>query len=53
VSSILPKNELENFNIGAEILEKVKFLFCPQEVEKNHPKKLHTYGSWKFFSLQP
>jgi hypothetical protein len=24
---------------------------CPQNVEKNHPKKLHTYGSWEVFFL--
>ena len=25
----------------------------PTKSRKNHPQKLHTYGSWNFFSLQP
>ena len=28
--------------------------FLPIKTWKNHPKKLHAYGSWEvFFSLQP
>ena len=31
-----------------------KFQFFPTKSWKNHPKKLHTYGSWKvFFSAAP
>jgi hypothetical protein len=32
---------------------KTQNYFLTSKSWKNHPKKLHTYGSWEFFSLQP
>ena len=47
-------------NLVRSLVRVLKYLtknlnfLCPQKVEKNHPKKLHTYGSWEvFFSLKP
>ena len=43
---------MQLFNADAKILlENLKKNLCQQKVEKNHLKKLHTYGSWEgFFS---
>ena len=31
-------------------IEKIlKNFFLPTKIWKNHPKKLHAYGSWEFF----
>ena len=31
------------------VLKNFKFFFLPTKSWKEHPKKLHTYGSWEFF----
>jgi hypothetical protein len=28
---------------------KIKLFFALENIKKNHPKKLNTYGSWEFF----
>ena len=39
-------------NVSLRKLKYIRILFkffCQKKVEKNHPKKLYTYSSWKFF----
>ena len=38
-----------NFLVRMLKYKNLVIFFWPQKVEKNHPKKLHTYGIWEFF----